>query len=281
MTSTGTASSFDNEVSRGQRFEFGKNWRSFLDMLNEQRIDEAVKSLQTMLRVTTLDGLSFVDAGSGSGLFSLAAMRLGARVVSFDFDPSSVWCTNELRNRFYRGDPRWEVHQGSVLDAEFVASLGHFDLVYSWGVLHHTGQLWRAMDLAASMVAPGGKFFVGLYNDSDRPARYWLAVKKLYCRLPRAFKPLVLYPAAVQIWGPRMLLEFALGRPFHSWRHYKERRGMSPWHDVVDWVGGYPYEVSTPHQVFEFGRQRGFVLDNLMSTIDNGISQFVFVKHQA
>ncbi len=49
----------------------------------------------------TLAGNSFLDVGSGSGLFSLAAMRLGAdRVHSFDYDPQSVGCTKELKRRF-------------------------------------------------------------------------------------------------------------------------------------------------------------------------------------
>jgi SAM-dependent methyltransferase len=202
-------------------------------------------------------------------------------VVSFDYDPSSVGCTTELRRRFYPDNPNWKISQGSVLDREFVASLGSFDVVYSWGVLHHTGQLWKAMDLAASMVAPNGRFFIGLYNDSHRAALYWLGVKKLYCKLPRLLKPLVLYPAALQIWGPRSVLELLQGRPFHSIRNYQKRRGMSPWHDVVDWVGGYPFEVSTPQQVFDFGRERGFALDTLRTTIGNGMNQFVFINSRA
>src|SRR3954471_13185049 len=146
-----------DEVDRGERFEFGKNWQAFLDVLDDERIAEAERSLQQMLGVDSLSGRSFLDAGSGSGLFSLAARRLGADPVrSFDFDPSSVACTRELRRRFFPDDADWTVEEASVLDDDFVRSLGRWDVVYSWGVLHHTGAMWRALDLAQSAVGADG-----------------------------------------------------------------------------------------------------------------------------
>ena len=92
------------EVARGERFEFGKNWGRFLAVLNDERISEAEASLKSMLKVEGLTGKSFLDIGSGSGLFSLAARRLGARVHSFDYDPQSVACTAELKRRYFEGD---------------------------------------------------------------------------------------------------------------------------------------------------------------------------------
>ncbi|HLG94672.1 MAG TPA: 50S ribosomal protein L11 methyltransferase, partial [Bryobacteraceae bacterium] len=81
-----------------RRFGFGKNWRRFLDYLTDTRIEEAKKSLCAMIGTQDLNGSSFLDIGCGSGLFSLAAMQLGAsRVYSFDFDPQSVACTHELK----------------------------------------------------------------------------------------------------------------------------------------------------------------------------------------
>ncbi len=123
------------ELARGERFEFGENWSRFLRVLNEDRIRQAEQSLAAMLEAQDLHGKTFLDMGSGSGLFSLAAKRLGAKVVSFDCDPSSVACTAELRRRYFVGDPDWTVIRGSALDRDFVASLRLFDVVYSWGVL--------------------------------------------------------------------------------------------------------------------------------------------------
>src|SRR6185369_14036983 len=131
------------EVNAGERFEFGKNWSRFLALLDERRIKEAEDSLKRMLEVETLEGKSFVDVGSGSGLFSLAARRLGAKVHSLDYDPNSVACTAELKRRYFPNDLSWRVEEGSALDRKYLASLGTFDVVYSWGVLHHTGKMWQ------------------------------------------------------------------------------------------------------------------------------------------
>src|SRR6266699_7077195 len=117
------------EVSRGQRFEFGANWARFLEALNDERIAQAEQSLRDMLGMSDLLGKSFLDIGSGSGLFSLAARRLGATVHAFDYDPQSVACTTELKRRYFPDDARWTIEEGSALNAAYTASLGTFDVV--------------------------------------------------------------------------------------------------------------------------------------------------------
>src|SRR3712207_3012789 len=159
------------EVARGERFEFGKNWTRFLSTLTEESIRKAEQSLKDMLEVDDLRNTSFLDIGSGSGLFSLAARRLGARVHSFDYDPHSVACAEELRRRYFPDSPRWVVQQGSALGAAYVRSLDKFDVVYSWGVLHHTGEMWKGLANAEQAVAPGGKLFIAIYNDTGTQAR--------------------------------------------------------------------------------------------------------------
>ena len=153
------AKQHEKEVEQGERFEFGKNWSNFLALLDDERIRKAEESLKEMLEVEDLKGKTFLDIGSGSGLFSLAARRLGAKVHSFDFDSSSYGCTRELRRRYFSGDADWCVEQGSALDREYIVSLGKFDIVYSWGVLHHTGKMWEALENAELPVADNGKTF--------------------------------------------------------------------------------------------------------------------------
>ena len=261
-----------------RRFAFGANWSRYLEILNDIRIQNAEESLKQMLKIATLHDKTFLDIGSGSGLFSLAARRLGARVRSFDYDPKSVACAVELKARYFPDDANWTIEQGSVLDEKYVHYLGKFDVVYSWGVLHHTGAMWQALENACVPVAPRGLLFVSIYNDQGRPSLYWKKVKNLYNQLPSGLKFLVLAPAFLRLWGPTTIRDCLCGRPFHTWRNYFLNRGMSPWRDIVDWVGGYPFEVAKPEQVFEFYRDRGFKLMTLKTDGGRGCNEFIFKK---
>ncbi|MBX3444911.1 MAG: class I SAM-dependent methyltransferase [Planctomyces sp.] len=263
-------STAEDEIQRGERFAFGRNWAAFLATLNEQRIQQAEASLREMLEVERLDGRSFLDIGSGSGLFSLAARRLGARVRSFDFDPQSVACTQELRRRYFSNDPHWVVEQGSALDKDFLKSLGTWDVVYSWGVLHHTGAMWEALENAAALPGPGGQLYIALYNDEGFRSKMWTRVKRIYCGslAGRAAMSLMFVP-----WA---MLRAAARRVLLGPRTDARSRGMSAWYDCFDWLGGYPFEVAKPEQVLRFYRQRGYTLETLQTTNRLGCNQFVF-----
>ena len=262
----GAGSEHAAEVQAGARFEFGKNWANFLRLLTEERIANSESALRKMLGVTTLKGCSFLDIGSGSGLSSLAARRLGAAVYSFDYDPSSVACTNELRRRYFPDDSTWTVEQGSALDMSYLSTLGSFDVVYSWGVLHHTGKMWEALDNVHHLVAPGGQLFVAIYNDQGSKSTRWLLAKRIYNWLPRLLKK----PWAVIAILPREFkaglsatVRGRLSEYVRGWYRVDETRGMDFWHDVIDWVGGYPYEYAAADEIFVFYRDRGFNLVNL------------------
>ena len=270
------------EIARGERFEFGENWSQFLASIDQGRIQQAEMSLKALLEVEALSGKSFLDIGSGSGLFSLAARRLGARVHSFDFDPKSVFCTRELKKTYFPDDESWKIEQGSALDSDFMKSLGQFDVVYSWGVLHHTGDLWTAMENAQERVAAEGKLFIALYNDTGSQSARWFWIKKTYNGLPGMLK--TPFAVLVTIPGELKLMTAALltlnpRRYTDSWTQYRRNRGMTKWRDIIDWVGGYPYEVSTPDEVFDFCRARGFLLTKLKcGGVGLGCNEFVFVK---
>ncbi|QEF96299.1 bifunctional 3-demethylubiquinone-9 3-methyltransferase/ 2-octaprenyl-6-hydroxy phenol methylase [Stieleria maiorica] len=270
------------------RFAFGENWASFLNQLDDQRIDQACRSLAELLCLEDggdgkpLHGRRFLDLGSGSGLFSLAASRLGADVVSIDFDRQCVACTERLRERDSVPPSRWEIRQGSALDETLMESLGRFDVVYSWGVLHHTGQMQRAIELAAARVADDGRLAIAIYNDQGGASRRWLWIKRTYHRLPKAVRPI--WVAAVAAWYE---FKFALARlargrnplPFSDWKRKRADRGMSAWHDWVDWVGGLPFEVAKPEDVILPLVGRRLQLINL-TTVGNGwgCNEFVFRK---
>jgi len=263
------------EIERGERFEFGRNWSSFLRTLDESRIEIARGSLQTLLQVADLKGKSFLDVGSGSGLFSLAARRLGARVCSFDFDPASVRCTMELRTRFDASPGEWTIQQGSALSEDFLSSLGLFDVVYSWGVLHHTGEMWQALDSVAKRVRPGGKLAIALYNDQGWRSRMWHRVKQTYCGsfLGRMTVLLLFIP-----WFFLRTVLISLLRGRNEFAAYRRNRGMSIAHDWIDWLGGLPFEVARFEDVCEFFASRGFHLINSKRTRRLGCNEFCFER---
>jgi SAM-dependent methyltransferase len=236
------------------RFEFGENWREFLRRLDDDRIHEAEQSLQSLLACRRLDGMSFLDVGSGSGVFSLAARRLGARVHSFDYDPNSVACTASLRDRFFPNDKDWLVERGSILDAKYVAAIGVFDVVYSWGVLHHTGAMYEAIRQAATRVKPEGLFAFALYRKTWL-CWAWKIEKRWYApATPSAQR----WARSAYIAALHAALTIS-GRSYATYvAEYRSNRGMDFHHDLHDWMGGYPYESITPADVETFMSALGF-----------------------
>ena len=252
------------EIGGGERFAFGANWQRFLATVDERRIVAAAASLRAMLRTPDLLGKSFLDIGCGSGLFSLAARRLGARVHSLDFDPQSVACTEELRRRYYPDDRDWRVAQGSVLDRAYMSALGTFDVVYSWGVLHHTGAMWLALENALARVEPmQGKLFIAIYNDQGWKSHAWWFIKRAYNRLPRALKPAfvtfisVVVNLLVIVKYTVRLQPMSVLRPLFV---ADRERGMSAKYDRIDWIGGFPYEFASFEVLAQYLEARGFFL---------------------
>jgi len=277
MSERPSGEEFQHEVAAGERFRFGDNWTRFLAVLNDERIAEAERSLRDYLGLDSLQGMRFLDVGSGSGLFSLAARRLGADVLSFDYDPQSVACTQELRARYFPDDRGWEVTQGSILDHGFVTALGEFDVVYAWGVLHHTGAVWTALYNAQSRVRPGGLFYVALYRDQGIVSAIWKVVKQIYCAGPfrRGVMTALFFPL---FFLAGLAIDLATLRdPRSRYRDHVRLRGMSLIHDWRDWLGGYPYEPVSAEGVTTFLENLGHTRLRLEPPpIGFGNNQFVF-----
>jgi 2-polyprenyl-6-hydroxyphenyl methylase/3-demethylubiquinone-9 3-methyltransferase len=255
------------------RFEFGANWTRFLSVVSEKHIEAAIEKLSSWLG--DLHGKTFLDAGCGSGIHSLAAIRLGAaRVVSFDYDLQSIGCSQEMKRRF-APDANWTIERGSALDESYLRSLGKFDTVYSWGVLHHTGHMWAAIDLITIPVSD--LLFISIYNEQRVMSRVWHAVKRTYHGLPRPMRPAF---AAVAIAPSELRNMIATKGPVgyvRYWRDYHHQRGMSRWHDIVDWIGGMPFEVASPHAIFAFYREHGFILERMFTCGSGlGCNEFLF-----
>jgi 2-polyprenyl-6-hydroxyphenyl methylase/3-demethylubiquinone-9 3-methyltransferase len=268
------------------RYRFGANWKDFVaTALNEARIANAVASMRQLLGVETLAGETFMDIGCGSGLFSLAACLLDAeRVISFDIDADSVATSRWLRDEKKIPGSRWAVEQGSVMDAAWMASLPACRVVYSWGVLHHTGRMYDAIDAAVGKVGPGGQLAISIYNRVERKpdsSAMWWKIKRFYNQAPRPVRGLMEAAYVANHAATRLI---TLRNPFPAYTDTAGdgRRGMDFMHDVRDWLGGFPYEYATAGELFAYvHRKHGLTLEWLRTGDGNICNEFLFRRPAA
>lgn len=261
------------------RFEFGANWANFVQTsLSEEKIVQSMEHLKSFLRVEDLRGKSFIDIGSGSGLHSLAALRLGAdHIFSFDYDQNSVSTTAKVRE--FAGSPsNWTVQQGSVLDENYMNGLEKFDFVYSWGVLHHTGDMWTAIRNAAIPLKPDGLFYIALYSPEiyvSPPSHHWLDVKRTYNAAGKFKKSKM---ELDYVWRNVVSPALKAGRnPLSMIREYGGDRGMTLWTDVRDWLGGYPMEFASYKDTILFCKSK-LGLDLVNCLTGQGNTEFLFAN---
>lgn len=250
-------------------FDFGKNWLEYSRALvNPERLSAATCSLQNLLQRECLQGCTFLDIGCGSGLFSIAASRLGAaRVLGIDINPVSIEAS-ELNLAKFGAPTLPTFRQMSALDRIEMARLGHFDVVYAWGSLHHTGAMWQAIDNTSQCVAPSGILVLALYN-LHWSSPYWQVIKRYYSPLPRCVQEIV----AVPFSGIILLAKLLATRQ----NPFAKERGMDFWYDVIDWLGGYPYEYASARTVTTQMQRRGFELDLFVpAQVPTGCNEFVF-----
>jgi SAM-dependent methyltransferase len=266
-----------------EAFRFGRNWQRYVAWhLDPQRERSAAESLKRL--VGDVNGKSFLDIGSGSGLFSLCAYRQGAReIVSLDVDGEAVAATATLRERV-GAPPSWRVLHRSILDSSLLHELEPADVVYAWGVLHHTGEMYRAIAKAAALVKPGGKLAIAIYNRVENRllnSRRWWYIKRAYNRAPAPLKKASEW-AYRAVWP---LAQLSKGRnPLRAAREYRRTRGMALSIDLIDWLGGFPCEFASADEVIKFCEDAcGLRLSLLLPAAPRELAnnQFVFERPAA
>ena len=253
-------------------FDFGKNWQEFsAQRLDADRVSEACRSLQSLLQTDSMAGLSFFDVGCGSGLFSIAAHRLGAaKVVGIDVNPRCIKISQDNRERFIPSSPV-EFHIASAVHPRELERFGKFNIVYAWGSLHHTGSMWQAIRNVAGCVAADGFLIVAIYN-KHLTSPLWKLIKQFYNQVPKIVQRFMIFLFGAVIYIAKFL--FTRRNPLNK------DRGMDFWFDVIDWIGGYPYEYATPREVKAFLTSRGFELRRFIpASVPTGCNEFVFRKH--
>lgn len=235
-----------------KRFEFGKNWLSFVMDISDEDINKAKSNILLWLENEDLSKKTILDIGCGSGLHSYAFFQLGSKkIISFDFDNKSVEATKILWEK--AGKPsNWEIFQGSVLDDEWLSNLGEFDIIYSWGVLHHTGNMWKSIkNVLDYSVHDKSKIWLALYQGVNTyKSDFELKIK--YNKSNFFGKKLMVLNAILKIMKKRR----AKGENPFTW-NVKRGRGMNTYHDLVDWMGGFPYEVCSKDELAAFMKKNG------------------------
>jgi 2-polyprenyl-3-methyl-5-hydroxy-6-metoxy-1,4-benzoquinol methylase len=262
------------------QFDFGKNWANYsTHAISVKRVAQARADFVALhAEIGGVAGKSFLDVGFGQGLSLLSAAAEGARVFGIDIDPK---CEEILRRnqRFFPElrELRVPVTVGSILDeatverARAASPYGDgYDVVHSWGVLHHTGNMELGVQNAASLVRRRGYLVVALYNRhwSSRP---WLLLKFIYCKSPLALQNLLVRALAPVIYVAKWLVTKEDPR--------KQSRGMDFFYNVVDWVGGYPYEYASEAEVMGLIQPLGFnCIKFVASQVPTGCNEFVFQR---
>lgn len=264
----------------GEAFDFGSNWEAFSNAaLNEDRVEEARVALRNLFAEGDLDvrGKSFLDIGFGQGLSLMLAQEMGARVAGCDINPLCRKVLEQNRKRFFQDVPIPPVWVGSILDAKAELEIRQlnegalFEVVHSWGVLHHTGHLDKALENAAGLVRPDGGFLVLALYAYHWTSPAWLQIKRHYNRCGKFGKRAWVW----LLWPVIFMAKFLVtGR----WP-LRQQRGMDFYHDVVDWVGGYPYEPIARDELIMRMQELGFSrVADIPPITPTGCHEYIFKK---
>lgn len=262
------------------QFDFGQNWDEFSKhSLTPEKVQQAVLNFSELVDSIDLENKSFLDIGFGQGLGLLTATALKAKTVGCDINPKCGYVLDQNKKFFPQIEQvKIPVIIGSILDDSVIKKIsdqspdknGNYAIVHSWGVLHHTGKMWEAINNAANLVSDKGIFIIAIYN-RHWSSLMWKFIKWFYNISPRFIKWVIINFFYVVIAIAKFLVTGK--NPF------KTKRGMNFYYDVIDWVGGYPYEYASKDEIKNFVEKKGYKLIKFnKARVPTGCNEFIFEK---
>ncbi len=209
-------------------------------------------------------GKTVLDAGCGTGVFSIIFARNGAaKVTGIDISPGSLGTARGLKEKF--GLANAEFQQQDMLHLSFRDA--SFDIVWAWGTVHHTTDPLGAITELIRVLKPGGSLFLAIYKQTSVT---WIheIIRKTMIRTPR-WSWNVLAKAGAFMLTPVVFL---------FKRRQKSRKGEKLSELILDWYFVPIRHYYTPEEIRVFLERKKFRIEKYLAHSGrfNSSSNFIY-----